>query len=366
VAIVRDWACWSLPATLGKEPIPPVGRAGGEHHEDWQPLRQEGGEIAVANPDGSRRSYLTNDGARHTSPIWSPDGTRLAFWTQSASNGGLSLTVVDEDGRNARIVSGPNPVVIPSLVQSRDSFYPSPADWSPDGTRLAFGATIGGINRIVIATLDGHEPTVIGVPSLDFLSPVWSPNGRQIAFAGGRYPTTALYVMNADGSSGLLRLTKFAGASGSFTWARWSPDGTRLVYDASQYSLGHSIWLVNADGTNEHPVHAGFCGCNNDGESSPTRSPDGRRIAFFRIDTTTAAGPQLFVMNDDGTDVTPLNNPAIDDSPMQWSPDGKFILVTTADINLAFVESTGAASPVILPASSWLNGSSWERLALNP
>lgn len=337
----------------------------------------DGGQIVIARPDGSGRSVVGNDGANHSSPIWSPDGLRLAFWTQPASSGGLSLTVVDADGSNARVVSGGSPIVMPSLIESRDSVFPAPADWAPDGTRLAYTATINGVDNIVIATLDGRDPSVIGDPTFEAISPVWSPNGKQVAFAGGRYPTTALYVMNADGSGRALRLTKFAGASGSFTWARWSPDGRRLVYDASEWSLGHSIWLVDADGSNEHPIQTGspmqppFCDTggdcgSNDGESSPTWSPDGQRIAFFRIDTATAAGPQLFVMSADETGAIPLNTPAVDDSPMQWSPDGKFILVTTGDLNVALVDSSGAASPVILPALSYTSGSSWERLALEP
>jgi Tol biopolymer transport system component len=333
----------------------------------------DGGQIVIAGPDGSGRSVVANDGATHSSPIWSPDGLRLAFWTQPASSGGLSLTVVDAYGKNARVVSGGSPIVMPSLIQSRDSFFPAPADWAPDGTRLAYSETINGVDNIVIATLDGRDPKVIGDPTFEAISPVWSPNGKQVAFAGGRYPTTALYLMNADGSGPALRLTKFSGASGSFTWARWSPDGRQLVYDASGASLGHGIWLVNADGSNEHPAATGFsagsalCDCGiNDGESSPTWSPDGQRIAFFRIDSATAAGPQLFVMSADETGVIPLTNLAIDDSPMQWSPDGKFIVVTTADLNYALVDSSGAASPMILPASSSTSGSSWERLALNP
>lgn len=333
----------------------------------------ESGQIVIARPDGSGRALVANDGATQSSPIWSLDGQRLAFWTQPASSGGLSLTVVDADGTNAQVVSGRSPIVMPSLIQSRDSFFAAPADWAPDGTRLAYSETINGVDNIVIATLDGRDPKVIGDPTFEAISPVWSPDGKQVAFAGGRYPTTGLYVTNADGSGRALRLTKFAGASGSFTWARWSPDGRRLVYDASQWSLGHGMWMVNADGTNEHSIETGFpmrpafCDCGtNDGESSPTWSPDGQRIAFFRTDSATAAGPQLYVMGADETGAIALNNPAIDDSPMQWSPDGKFILVTTADIDVALVDSSGAAQPVILPSLGWIKGSSWERLALEP
>jgi Tol biopolymer transport system component len=328
-----------------------------------------GGQILVMNADGSGRMPITSDGAAHSSPTWSPDGTKLAFWSRSANDGPLSLTVVDADGTNARVVTGASLFIVPSS-SSRNLLWPSPPDWAPDGTKLAFSATIDTTSRIVIATVDGAEPTVIGDPALAAQSPVWSPDSARIAFAGGRYPETALYVMNADGT-GPHRLTTFVAAGGSFVDARWSPDGTRLVYSAGGYTLSRLIWVVNVNASGEHPFdNAAWIGDPKDTPNErtaeyPAWSPDGRQIAFIQInDSATRAGPQIIVMNADGSNALLLSHPNLDDVPIEWSPDGTRILAATADsTGFVLVSSRGSGPPIFLSAAGNASGVSWERLA---
>ena len=62
----------------------------------------------------------------------------------------------------------------------------------------------------------------------DVQTPVWSPDGRRIAFLSRRDGNKALYVMNADGS-GQRRLTR--DASNSATPA-WSPDGRTIAFES--------------------------------------------------------------------------------------------------------------------------------------
>jgi Tol biopolymer transport system component len=342
------------------------------------------GQIVTSNADGSDRMVLTSGGSQFRStPIWSPDGLRLAFWSRPAAGGPLTLTVVDADGGRSRLVSGSSSFAVPSLT-TRNALWPAPPDWSPDGTRLAFSATVDGASRIVVASLDGAAPRLVGSPTLAALWPVWSPDGQRIAFAGGRYPDAALYVMNADGTNAHA-LTTTHGTAGSFVAARWSPDGRRLAYHAGDLSLSHAIWLVDADGTNETSPDYGPDGTWLD-DLWPTWSPDGRLIAFVRtinqvVDASLGCGagrpacspatfvtqPQIFVMNADGSNLHGLGQTGIDDGPPQWSPDGTRIVTTTAYPNPAgfvLIDPLGIAPSTYLPApasaSAW---ASWERLA---
>jgi len=338
------------------------------------------GQIVIANADGTDRLVLTSGSASRSTPIWSPDGLRLAFWSKPAGGGPLALTVVDADGGGSHVVSGPSAFTVPSLT-TRIAVWPAAPDWSPDGTRLAFGATVAGISRIVVATLDGKAPTLVGDPTLPALSPVWSPDGGRIAFAGGHYPNAALYVMNADGT-GARPLTAAPATVGSFEAARWSPDGRHLVYQAGEQSLAHGIWLVDADGSHEFSPDVGPYGAWVD-DLWPTWSPDGRLIAFVRtinsaIQPTDCSGlascppetyvtqPQIFVMNADGSDLHGLSQTGIDNSPPQWSPDGTRIITTAypAPAGFVLIDPQGIAPTTYLAAAA--NGSSWaswERLA---
>lgn len=365
--------------------------ASGQEHRRPAPLSgpagngllafEAGGQIVTTNADGSGRRVITAGDASRSTPIWSPDGLHLAFWSRPAAGGGVALSVVDVDGGRARVISGPSPFNVPS-VSTRDAVWPSAPDWSRDGTRLAFSATVDGTNRILIATLDGAPPKVIGDPDLPALSPVWSPDGGRIAFAGGRYPQTALYVMNADGTEG-HPLTTAVGAPGSFIAASWSPDGQHLAYQAGATSLFHAIWLVRADGDGEFSPDTGPDGARVD-DLWPTWSPDGRFVAFVRTVDQLSAGrctglascppdtsvtrPQLFVMDADGSNLHGLLDIPIDNAPPAWSPDGSRIVVAaTVDgvaAGYAVVDPSGMTPPTVVAAGAsggeWV---SWERVA---
>jgi hypothetical protein len=165
-----------------------------------------------------------------------------------------------------------------------------------------------------------RPPGFCGPDQID-TSPVWSPDGEQIAFIRA-VPTpnfgydSDVFVMNADGSN-QRRLTQL----GSVSWSRptWSPDGTKLAFAGPHLVDDYypQVYVMNADGSNQRPIGRG---------EEPAWSPDGSKLVFN-------ADRGLYVMNPDGSGrarITAPNNPSPNlsdhDSEPSWSPDGDRIL----------------------------------------
>jgi dipeptidyl aminopeptidase/acylaminoacyl peptidase len=161
-----------------------------------------------------------------------------------------------------------------------------PGAWSPDGSRIAFeGWDDADPDRTGIYTAhasDGSDPTRVttrpgnfhDVP-LDF-----SPDGKQLVFYRSVHadpdPHTggSLWVVNADGSGAHQITTE---ASKPADWARWSPEGTRILFGSERLSASGPLWTVSPSGSNlaklfEDP-NGGFA-------LAPDWSPDGSQVAF--------------------------------------------------------------------------------------
>ena len=80
-------------------------------------------------PDGGNQTNLTNDVAEDTDPVWSPDGTRIAF--VKAAEGHRNIFVMDADGTDqVNLTPGAD-----TTGQANAGVAPT---WSPDGTRIAY------------------------------------------------------------------------------------------------------------------------------------------------------------------------------------------------------------------------------------
>jgi Tol biopolymer transport system component len=266
----------------------------GEYNPVWSPdgnriafARGVPGDIYVMNSDGSGRRDLTRGGLDDGWPVWSPDGRRVAFTRYNGDSN--DVWVMSADGSAQHEVTH-DPVYTPGVV----------ASWSSDGRKIAFASDRDGHGGIYVVNADGngglHELTHDGG------SPVWSPNGKRIAFVGDG----GVVFINADGG-GRRSLTR-GDQDAALSELTWSPDGKQLAFKKNIHNFARQIAVVSADGTGERDLTSATAKTDS---YDPGWSPDGQKLVFVN------AG-DIVVINSDGSGSHKLIHGRDTDSPT-WS-----------------------------------------------
>jgi Tol biopolymer transport system component len=299
-------------------------------------------DIFTMRSNGSDRRRLTSDPADDAHPSWSADGQWIVFDTDRRA-GNREIYVMRSDGSGQRrFTAGPwsnteKPVWSPGSVPTGDLYpTPQPEVATSPPTAEAARRVETAVTRLTDNILRDSDPT-------------WSPDGKRIAFLSGSAPDYFIWTMNADGSD--ARSLSSQRVDGDLAW---SPDGSRFAF--SVFANGNfDIWVTNADGSGVtrltdkphgeyHPAWSpdgnliafvsggNICTMKPDGtmqscltegrtDDGPSWSPDGKRIAFS---SNRYGSDDIYVMNSDGTGQTRLMSPGTDSNP-EWSPDGKHI-----------------------------------------
>jgi Tol biopolymer transport system component/alpha-tubulin suppressor-like RCC1 family protein len=228
--------------------------------------------------DGTDVVLLTNNpGYTNYEPVYSPDGSRIAW--SSTQDGDQEIYVMNADGSGQ--------LQLTTNAVSDD--YPS---WSPDGQRLVFVSTRTGPSALWIMNADGASPRQLTFPSgVAHIDPAWSPDGSVIAFASF-----------SGGASNLFAVKPAGGAPWSLGLAgrypAWTPAGDTVLFSGGSPSRIQRRALV---GGSVLDITSG-CGplvCATAGDYEPSASSDGL-VLFWSFRANSSYG-QLMIMRADGS-----------------------------------------------------------------
>jgi serine/threonine-protein kinase len=186
--------------------ISPDGRRLGGHIHD--PVNMD---AWIYELDHGPLVRMTYDARQNGTPLWSPDGTRVAFWSRQGGPRNLYLRPADLSGRPERLTTSPNDQ--------------APLSWSGDGRLLVFherspdtGMDIG------VVSIDGdHKSQVIIRGAFNEGRPAVSPDGRWIAYESNASGRSEVYVQPFPGLETRWQVSTEGGESPS-----WGPDGREL------------------------------------------------------------------------------------------------------------------------------------------
>jgi TolB protein len=202
-----------------------------------------GGDIWVIRVDGSHLRRLTDTGTDY-GPVWSPDGTQIAFTRATANT--FTIALMNSDGTGQRI------------IVNRHRYYSYTPDWSPDGTTIVFTTFVDGGNSVIdsINVVTGEKkgiPIEFSPNTIEnaFLAS-WSPDGSRLAFTGqpvhhGRpvckprgnlRECQDLYIVSATGGIP----TRLTDDLAEDLAPVWSPDGKRVMFSRDDRSGGCTLY----------------------------------------------------------------------------------------------------------------------------
>jgi Tol biopolymer transport system component len=220
----------------------------------------ENEDIYVMRPDGSSRRQLTNDEYSDRIGAWSPDGKRIAFYS-NRGGGSTDIWTIRPDGSE-----------LLQLTNAPDQALGLPR-WALDGLRMSYYDFASHASYIFNLNKPWEEQTPVELPLFDangewFLSMCWSPDGRWLAGSctavPGRWEGIALYSLETER---YRTLTNFG------TFPTWLPDG-RLLFNSPG-----AVHMVDIESGNVRDLLSLLP----DEIYYTTLSPDQRTLYFTRI-----------------------------------------------------------------------------------
>jgi Tol biopolymer transport system component len=371
-----------LTAYPGDETGPSLSPDGNQVAFSWNGPQEDNYDVYVKLVGSGEPVRLTRAPERDESPAWSPDGRRIAFVRRFPARVAEVFVMPALGGAERRVAS----LVLDSSRRS------TRLSWSPDGKWVAIGGRLSASEPIGlwVIEIDGSETRRLTTPpgpdwQVDW-GPVFSSDGRRIAFVRGKSTNNAIFILPLSPAMAPAGepVQVVSDPRREIVGLAWMPGDRSLVYSlgghvaptrleriavspssqpagqpqilpfgerAAQISISRTgrmvysvllrdanFWKLDVARPGSVPVDAGLSRSTLD-ETTPSYSPDGTHVVFT---STRSGSEELWISGVDGgslRQMTSMGGPNCANA--QWAPDGESILFNstregTTDLYLLF------------------------------
>jgi Tol biopolymer transport system component len=329
---------------------PPVGFTGISWTPDgeWLAVPDQDaappGIFLVSAATGEKHRLTCNLLDRDISPAVSPNGSLLAY-ASCSDTWSCDVYLLD-------LAAGYLPLRPPRRL-TRQGAYLDGIAWTADGGWLVYGASLdAGVSRHLwrVAASGSGPPERLEIAGLQASFPACARSARRLAYSHG---------------GGELGLWKFETGAGLRSLAPstlsefnpvFSPDGRKIAFSSNR-SGSLAIWLCDREGSNLVKLTEGA----GRWQGGPQWSPDGRQIAFSAPDEKGTFA--IYVMDSAGGRIRRVTPPDAGASTVSWSRDGNWLYYAanhTGRLELWRIASSGGESTQVTDSGGFMAFESWD------